>query len=76
MTRVYKWNKKLRCIASDCKDLFHDLRSIGDTWELCCAVTHRMENMMGYLDLQDITRNRRPITHAPEECTGAVVRDI
>ena len=76
LPRVFKWNDKLKVIAGDCKTFVDDLRSIGATKELCHAVTHQVETMMGYLGLQDATRKRRPDSQAPGEWTGTITRAI
>ncbi len=76
MPRVYKWNDRLKAIAGDCKTFVDDLRSVGATKEMCRAVTHRVETMMGYLGLQDATRKRRPDSQAPGEWTGTITRAI
>ena len=50
--------------------------SIGNKWELCCAINHWVETMMGYLGLKVATRKRCTITQAPGEWTGSNVRAI
>ena len=65
MPRVYHRNHKFRCIDGDCKTFVDNIRYMGDTWELCCAVTHQVDIIMVYLGFKYATIKRRNLTQAP-----------
>ena len=55
-----------------CKTYVNDLQSISATQLLAKEDTHQVETTMGYLGLQDATRNWRPISQTQGEWTGYI----
>ena len=72
MPRLYIRDSIQGVISAACKTYVDELISIAATQSLAKEATHQVETTMGYLDLQDDTRKRRPIYQTPGGWTGSI----
>ena len=72
MPRLYRWDSKCQVITDALKTFVYDLRSVAAKKKLSRDVNHRIETVMGYLGLQDTTRERIPNYQTYGEWTGSI----
>eukprot|EP00957_Ditylum_brightwellii_P131259 10011316-Ditylum_brightwellii.AAC.1 len=75
-SKVYKWDDVLKQVVNDFATYYDDIRSAGNSKEMCATVMRHLSTLLTLLGQQEVLRTRRPPSQGEEQAWADAIFQI